>query len=769
MITLNKKTINYKKFVTALMVFTIMITAISFFNQSKKNVSAITVVPDPAFLSGTGFSGTLPFVVGYPGVIDLEEEDTGTIMVGGSFDQYNGSPVNGIARLNSNGTLNTSFNPGGLGVDGTVREITIQPDGKILLGGTFLKYNGTNVFRFVRLEQDGSIDATFLASGCSGLFCNFSSGNTVNTIVVQPDGKIIIGGDFADYTGIISDSIVRLNSDGTVDSSFVVGTGFSSGEVYDIELQPDGKMIVVGEFTQYNGSSVSNIVRLNSDGTIDPTFTTETSGLMGGYIHDIEKVGASFVLGGSFTSYNGVVANRIVKITATGSLDGLFVTGTGFDNIVYQIKKTVQNQLYVVGEFTQYNGSTVNGITVLNNDGQIENLYDFGSGFNNRTYSVIPKGSGKTIVGGSFTNFNAISQGFITRFENATNEDDKLVLTTPVTTVTAPFTVTIHRYSEYYGPANNTAIDGATLSISDITLCGGSASFSNLSGPDTFGNYTFTATPLAYGSICITVGDGQVYNINNVEYTDNKQVTVYYPAPAPPTVVINGPLGITTIGTNTITGTCTEIGQPVTIVGTGFNPPSGTTTCSPSGTYNFPISIEGNTQFTASQTNVYGIGTANGATTLPVTSGGSGGGGCFPGYSCDTTNTPAVTPIIQTVSQPTPLSPLTNTCPQFTEYLKKGMRDGRNGVSEISKVQSFLNRKLGLSLITDGIFGKNTYRAVAQFQSQHFNQVLAPWGLTNPTGWWYQSTRSYANFLENCSEGVVQLDNTVRIQDGIVI
>lgn len=240
-----------------------------------------------------------------------------------------------------------------------------------------------------------------------------------------------------------------------------------------------------------------------------------------------------------------------------------------------------------------------------------------------------------------------------------------------------------------------------------------------------------------------------------------------------PIVTITGPVGMAAIGPNSITGTCTTLDGDVTIYGSGFGPSTGTVPCV-AGVYVFPITINGNTTITASQTNTAGTTTAYGSTSIPGSSGGSsGGGGCISGYPCDITNPTSPSNPISNTPNNGPMFQVninnTSSCPMFKEYLKQGMRDGRNGVTEVSKVQNFLNRKLGIDLSIDGVFGKRTKAAVKSFQTMHIAEILAPWGLTGPTGWWYQSTRSYANYLENCSEGTVPLDNGVKIQDGKII
>lgn len=320
------------------------------------------------------------------------------------------------------------------------------------------------------------------------------------------------------------------------------------------------------------------------------------------------------------------------------------------------------------------------------------------------------------------------------------------------------------------------------LGAGDVTLSGSGFSPNPVTTPcfndggyGSFEYEPFTGIPGTITMIATQIDLAGNVGIDTNVYTLN--------GPVLPTVTISGPTGSTSTGSNTITGLCTTSAGSVTLSGTGFSTTLGSIPIVIScvnGNYSLPITITGNTTISASQTNAAGTATANASTTLPSSGGGSGG--CLPGYSCGsgaptgtvTTNT-GTTPVTGTpTQQPGAVVTIDTTtssksCPIFTEYLKKGSRDGRNGISEVSKVQEFLNRKLGLGLVIDGIFGKRTHSAVSTFQSQNFNQVLSPWGLTGPTGWWYQSTRSFANYLENCSEGTVPLDNGVRIQDGMIV
>src|SRR5690606_36450331 len=149
----------------------------------------------------------------------------------------------------------------------SVLSTVIQADGKIIVGGDFTSFNGTIINRIARLNTDGTLDTDFNPG------TGFNYG--VRSTVIQVDGKIIVGGGFTSFNGTIINRIARLNTDGTLDTDFNPGTGFSSG-VYSTALQVDGKIIVGGDFTSFNGVSRGRIARLNTDGTLDTDFNPGT-------------------------------------------------------------------------------------------------------------------------------------------------------------------------------------------------------------------------------------------------------------------------------------------------------------------------------------------------------------------------------------------------------------------------------------------------------------------------------------------------------------
>ena len=352
-------------------------------------------------------------------VYSVAVQSDGKLIIGGGFTTFNGTTVNCIVRLNSDGTRDTAFTTNTGTGTGTgfnpVYSIAIQSDGKILIGGAFLTFNGATVNRIVRLNSDGTRDTSFTTNTGTGF------NGTVESIAIQSDGKILIGGGFATFNGITVNRIVRLNSDGTRDTAFTTntGTGFNNS-VYSIAIQSDGKIICGGDFFTYSGSSVKSIVRLNSSGTLDTTFTTNTGTGFNSQINSIAiQSDSKIIVGGYFTTFNDVTVNRIVRLNSNGTRDTTFTTntGTGFSSTVFPIAIQSDGKLFIGGSFTTFNGVTVNRIVRLNSDGTRDTSFttNTGTGFNGTVFSIAIQSDGKIICGGLFTGFNNINRTRIAR------------------------------------------------------------------------------------------------------------------------------------------------------------------------------------------------------------------------------------------------------------------------------------------------------------------------------------------------------------------
>ena len=219
----------------------------------------------------------------------------GQIVVAGNFAAVDGTNMNNLARLYPNGSLDHSFNSfGGIGLTNQVADqygnpmsavlgaMVVQTDGKIIIGGTFDSVNGVGRTNLARLNPDGSLDTNFLAGTelivhCFDEFGNpFTTAASVSALALDPDGTIVVGGIFATLDGADRASIARLNWNGSLDTNFFVGDGVENsdnpGTVRSIFVQPDGTMMIAGQFTSVHGTGRNGLARLNSDGSLDTGF-----------------------------------------------------------------------------------------------------------------------------------------------------------------------------------------------------------------------------------------------------------------------------------------------------------------------------------------------------------------------------------------------------------------------------------------------------------------------------------------------------------------
>jgi len=305
---------------------------------------------DTSFNTATGTNGFLSTTA---------IQNNGKIMIGGDFLTFNGTARRYIARLNSDGTLDMSFNSGLDTNTIDILSMVIQNDGKIIIGGTFSNYYGTSRNNIARINSDGTLDSTFNpGTGANGL--------QVKTIAIQSDDKIMIGGDFTTYNGTNRNRIARLNTDGTLDLTFNPDSG-ANNVIYSIVIQNNGKIIIGGGFTTYNGTIRNHIARLNTDGTLDLSFNPGTGTDHRVWPTAIQSDG-KIIIGGAFTTYNGTGRNYIACLNNDGSLDTTFNPGIGTDALV--CTTTIQNdgKIIIGGSFTNYNGTSRNYIARINSD-----------------------------------------------------------------------------------------------------------------------------------------------------------------------------------------------------------------------------------------------------------------------------------------------------------------------------------------------------------------------------------------------------------------
>jgi uncharacterized delta-60 repeat protein len=336
-------------------------------------------------------------------------QSDGKIIIGGDFESYNGTVRNGIARLNKDGSLDTSFDPG-TGLSGWVSTLSIQSDGKIIIGGLFSSYNGTPRNSIARLNTDGSLDTSFDPG--------MGPDRSIYTTSIQTDGKILIGGWFFSYNGIERNGIARLNSDGSLDTSFDPGTGVN-GSVHSISLQSDGKILICGLFSFYNGIERRGVARLHTDGSLDLTFDPGSG--VDGSVHSISiQSDEKILIGGFFGFYNGIERRGVARLHTDGSLDTSFVPGMARNNSVETISLQSDGKIIIGGWFNSPDGGGKNGVARLNSDGSFDTSFDPGWGPNTPVYTISIQSDGKIIIGGNFYSYNGISINHIARLHPTT-------------------------------------------------------------------------------------------------------------------------------------------------------------------------------------------------------------------------------------------------------------------------------------------------------------------------------------------------------------
>ncbi|HBI01727.1 MAG TPA: T9SS type A sorting domain-containing protein [Flavobacterium sp.] len=279
---------------------------------------------DPNFAIGTGAGITFT----QKRVETIVQQPDGKLLLGGWFSEFNGTESRRIVRLNLDGSVDTSFNVG-VGFNGTspyVNAITLQPDGKILVGGNFSDYKGVTRHRIARLNPDGSLDTSF------NPLTGFDS--DVNSIALQSDGKIVVGGIFSKFDwlnqgGINRQAIARLNSDGSLDTSFDSATGFTStagqNRIHTVIVQPNGKILCGGLFTAYKSVSRILLARLNEDASLDTTFDAGNNfSLIAGFYGEAWETvllpNGQIITAGNFR-HTGANNKAIVKLNSDGSVD----------------------------------------------------------------------------------------------------------------------------------------------------------------------------------------------------------------------------------------------------------------------------------------------------------------------------------------------------------------------------------------------------------------------------------------------------------------
>jgi uncharacterized delta-60 repeat protein len=387
-------------------------------------VKTIKLLPDGSMLLGGGFtqvggvnryriarilpngqvdssfapiSESIAYINGTVWAIELQSDNK--LLIGGDFSFfYNGANAySRLIRLNSDGSLDTTFR---VAINDSVRTIAIQSTGKLVIGGLFKNINTTSVFRLARLTANGVLDPSWTAQ----------SDGIVHRILVRQDDKLVVVGNFTAIAGASRKRIVQLTADGVFDPGFV---GYSEGpNVYTAHLLGNGNILIAGDFVTVNGASHSRIAQLDVTGAIVPDFQAALDGA--GYAIGV-NADDTMIIGGAFALVNGAARNNVALLSRSGIVDLPFNLQS--NGIVYAFSSTPKGETVAGGSFSTMDGQVVNGLARLTPSATVDASFlptVIGS-----VYSLLVAPDGTLTVGGAFSKIAGQSYANLVRFDAA--------------------------------------------------------------------------------------------------------------------------------------------------------------------------------------------------------------------------------------------------------------------------------------------------------------------------------------------------------------
>ncbi|MEO6394019.1 MAG: FG-GAP-like repeat-containing protein [Pyrinomonadaceae bacterium] len=356
---------------------------------------------DSSFTAGTN---------GAVGAIALQPD--GKIIIGGAFTAVNGVGQNFLARLMPNGSIDPTFNTSG-GASSLINDVAVLPDGKIMVGGAFVFVAGAVSPYVARLNPNGSRDSSFNSNLPLPGPPSFVP-TSVNSLAPLADGKVIIAG-FVNKSVNPSPStsaIARLNADGTLDGTFV--TSQISSNALKTVVQPDGKILLAGFFTTYGTTSRSRIMRLEANGALDTTFDPGT-GFDGPVFTISRRADGTILAGGIFSIFNGTLRNDVALLKNDGSLDTSFVSSVFSGGIINTLLTGADGRTLIGGGVT-FPSVARDTFALLGPTGTLDTSFTLNATAPGGTRAIAIQPDGKMLVAGLFSRVNGTARPRLVRF-----------------------------------------------------------------------------------------------------------------------------------------------------------------------------------------------------------------------------------------------------------------------------------------------------------------------------------------------------------------
>jgi len=343
----------------------------------------------------------------------LAQQPDGKLLLAGSFREINGMPANNIGRLNLDGTLDPAFNMAG--VNGRIDKVVVQSTGQIIVAGAFTEADKQPALYVARLTADGHLDHSFQTSSST----SYASYMFVKALAVTPDGAILVSSTDVQF-GNKAENFYRLLPTGAVDEQYAANTSSKvSGNILSISVLPDGRHYL-GWASGFTGSPPSAVVRLNADGTRDQTFLLPAIGQTFNYASQVVVLPDNkILLGGDLPSYNSGIKAKIVRLNSDGSVDKTFdATQNGYDDGDYIENVAVQpDGRILVNHLINFPNARVNFTTLyrLLPDGKLDSMFSDFNSYASRVTEVLVQQDGRILVSGSFTEVSGQPRAGIAR------------------------------------------------------------------------------------------------------------------------------------------------------------------------------------------------------------------------------------------------------------------------------------------------------------------------------------------------------------------
>ncbi len=360
-------------------------------------------------------------------ILSIVPLSDGSLALTGAFTTYQGQTRYGLAAIAQNGSLLSAFSGFTPEMSGTVKivvhDLVAQPNGKILIGGDFNWFGGVFAPNVARLNADGSPDAGFSAG--------LGPDGAVRDVALDGDGNVLVGGDIGGVATRPIGGVARLLTDGAVDTVFkpiVTRTDNSPAPVYAVLPLDDGKVLVGGHVRKISGADRSPLGRLNADGGLDAAFDPQIAITSGTSLqaYALSAWQGTYYVGG-YVTYESLARGFFTRVTDSGALDATFVPVTPSANVVvlnssvWEIALQQDDKPVICGDFLEiidgsWSRPQRRGLARFTTTGGLDS-FDSTTGALSLTYvdSLSIEPDGRILFAGGFTTYNGVNRTRLAR------------------------------------------------------------------------------------------------------------------------------------------------------------------------------------------------------------------------------------------------------------------------------------------------------------------------------------------------------------------